>query len=404
MSVAGVRRPELPAVEGGTPVRSEFLTFFRPDLGAEEEVAVIETLRSGWLTTGPRTVAFESAFSRFNGSRNAVAVSSCTAGLHLLLRAFGVGPGDEVVVPAITFPATANAVLHAGAQPVIADVTRGSLGLDPDALRAAIGPRTRAVIAAHLYGWPCAMDRLRAVCAEHDLVLLEDAAHAAGARFDGRAVGTLGDGASFSFYATKNMTTGEGGMITTERDDLVERMRIERLHGLDYDASQRDDAAYRHWESVSLGFKYNLTEIEAALGLVQLARLPKLIEERQRLDARYREALAGLDAFETVTGPDAAENAAHLFPILLRTDALHLDRDGLLAALLAENIGVGVHFRSLAEHRHFQETCGTPPEALPVAHAASQRLLSLPLFPGLSDRAQDDVVEALARIAHYYRI
>jgi dTDP-4-amino-4,6-dideoxygalactose transaminase len=405
VSVAGVRTPERPAAAGGTPLRSEseFLTFFRPSIGSEEEAAVVDTLRSGWLTSGPRTLAFESAFARFTGSRHAVSVASCTAGLHLLLRAHGVGPGDEVVVPAITFAATANAVLHAGAQPVLADVDPRGLGLDADALEAALGPRTRAVIAVHLYGWPCAMDRLRAVCAEHDLVLLEDAAHAVGARLGGRAVGTLGDGAAFSFYATKNMTTGEGGMITLERDDLVERLTRERLHGLDYDASRRDDAAYTHWEAVSPGWKYNLPEMAAALGLVQLARLPKFLEERRRLDARYREALAGVEAFEPVTGPAEAESAAHLFPIRLRPGTLRLDRDGVLDALLAENIGVGVHFRSLAEHRHFQETCGTPPEALPQAHAASRSLLSLPLYPDLDDADQDDVVAALLRIAHHYR-
>lgn len=393
---------ERPARAGGTPVRTSFLPFFRPTLGPEEEAAVVDVLRSGWLTTGPRTRAFEEAFAAFVGARHAVGVASCTAGLHLVLRGFGIGPGDEVVTSPMTFPATANAVLHAGATPVLADVLPGQLTLDPEAVRAALTPRTRAVLAVHYAGWPCEMDGLRALARSAGLLLLEDAAHALGARYRGRAAGQLGDAASFSFYANKNLTTGEGGMVTTDHDAVASQVRVERLHGIDVEASRRAGPGYVHWEATSPGWKANLTDLQAALGAVQLARLPALNARRRELDRRYRRALAEWDAVELVNGPEGAETAAHLFPILLRREALTLDRDGLLAALDAEGIGVGVHFRALPLHAHFRKTLGTPPEAVPVATDASERLLSLPLYPSLTDAEQDDVLVALARILRHY--
>jgi dTDP-4-amino-4,6-dideoxygalactose transaminase len=390
-----------PACAGGVPVRSEFLPFFRPSLGREEEEGVVEALRSGWLTTGPRTRAFESAFADYVGVRHAVGTSSCTGALHLILRALGVGPGDEVITSPMTFPATVNAILYTGARPVLADVLPGWLTLDPRAVEAALTPHTRAVLAVHLAGWPCEMRALASVCQGAGVALVEDAAHALGASYAGRRAGALGDAAAFSFYATKNITTGEGGMITTDRDDLVPGLGRERLHGLDLDASQRVDRAYRHWEAVDLGWKYNLTDPQAAIGLAQLAKLPRFLEERRRLDARYRERLRELDVFDPLEGPAEAETAAHLFPVLVREGALRIDRDELLDALLAENIGVGVHFRAIPFHRFFRETLGTPPEAVPVAASASERTLSLPLYPGLGDRDQDDVLSALHRIVRF---
>jgi dTDP-4-amino-4,6-dideoxygalactose transaminase len=394
---------ERPAIEGGVPVRASFLPFFRTELGPEEEAAVVSVLRSGWLTTGPVTARFESAFASLVGVRAALGVASCTAGLHLLLRAFGVGPGDEVITSPVTFPASANAILHCGATPVFADVLPGRLTLDPRAVKAAVSPRTRALIAVHLAGWPCEMDALRAVASDAGVALIEDAAHAIGATYRGRHAGALGDAASFSFYATKNITTGEGGMITTDRADLVPRLRLERLHGVDLDATQREGAAYAHWESVSLGWKYNLNDLEAALGLAQLAKLPGFLARRRALDARYRARLAELDAVAPLVGPDGAETAAHLFPVLLEPEALRVSRDEVMRALLAENVGVGIHFRALPLHRHFQATSPTAADAVPVAVSSSDRLLSLPLYPGLREDDQDDVVEALARIVRFYR-
>lgn len=397
-----LRSDPRPALAGGRPIRSRLLPFARPELGPEEERAVIEVLRSGWLGTGPRVSEFEAAFAARVGVAHAVATTSWTAGMHLLLRAFGIGPGDEVVVPAITFPATMNAVLHAGARPVLADVHPERLTLDPKSAAAAITSRTRALLPVHLYGWPCAMDAMRALTEQYGLALLEDAAQAAGATYQGRSAGSLGDAASFSFYVTKNLTTGEGGMITTDRGDLVERLRTERLHGVDLDASQRSGLAYAHWEAVSLGWKYNMGDLAAAIGLAQLAKLPRFVERRRALDARYRRLLAQTPVFTPVVGPSDAETAAHLFPVLIRPDALRIDRDTLLKALLAENVGVGVHFRALPLHRHVRDTLGVGPETVPVASAASERLFSLPLHTLMSDDDQDDVVEALFRIARYY--
>lgn len=392
-----------PALLGGVPVRSEFLPFARVFVGEEEERAVLEVLRSGWIATGPRVEAFERAFAEAIGARCAIGVNSCTAGLHLALRAFDVGPGDEVVTSPMTFPGTANAILHAGATPVFADVLPGRLTLDPEAVKAAVTPRTRAVIAVHIAGWPCEMDELHAVATSARLALIEDAAHALGTTYRGVSAGCLGDAAAFSFYATKNITSGEGGMVTTDREDVVPQVRRERLHGIDVDASRRAGPEYRHWEAVSIGWKYNLTDLAAALGLAQLARLPEILRARRALDARYRALLGAIPGIDPLEGPSGSETAAHLFPVLIEPGALRIDRDEVLRALLAENIGVGIHFRALPLHRHFRETVGTAPEEVPVATDASSRTFSLPLFNGLTEAEQDDVVEALARVVSYYR-
>lgn len=398
----GVPPPDRPAVEGGTPIRGALLPFFRPSFGHEEEEAVLAVLRSGWLTTGPNCERFETAFRELVGARHALATSSCTTGLHLVLHAAGIGAGDEVIVPVMTFPATANAVLHAGARPVPVDVLPSQLTIDPAAVRAALSPRTRAVIAVHLAGWPAEMDALRALADERGLVLVEDAAHAIGTRYRGRAAGTLGDAASFSFYANKNLTTCEGGMVTTAHEEWARTIRVARLHGIDTDASQRDGRGYRHWESVALGWKYNLNDVQAALGLAQLPKLAAWQARRLAIDRRYRAELANVPGVRPLAGPDGGETSAHLFPVLLDLDRIRIDRDAVLQALLADGIGVGVHYRALPLHRFFREAHGWRPEAFPVATDASHRTLSLPMFPALRDEEVDQVVAALDRILRFY--
>lgn len=393
----------LPASEGGSPVRARFLPFARPELGREEERAVVEALRSGWVGTGPRTARFERAIASYVGTRHAVATSSCTAGLFLTLRALGLGPGDEVITSPMTFPATVNAITLTGAVPVLADVHARRLTLDPAAVRAGITSRTKAIVVVHLAGWPGEMDEILTLARERGLLVVEDAAHALGATYRGRAAGALGDAAVFSFYATKNITTGEGGMVTTDRSDLVEPLRLERLHGIDLDASRRDGAKYTHWQAVSIGWKLNMNDLAAAIGLAQLEKLPRFLARRRSLDARYRERLAAVEEVGAIEGPSGARTAAHLFPVLLGLERLRVDRDKVLKALLAENIGVGVHFRALPLHEYFRETLGLDPAAFPVATDASHRTLSLPLYPGMSDADQDDVVEALVRIVRFYR-
>jgi dTDP-4-amino-4,6-dideoxygalactose transaminase len=398
----GVLPAERPACAGGTPIRDTLLPFFRPELGREEEEAVVAVLRSGWLTTGPNCARFEAAFAAFQGVAHAIATSSCTTGLHLILHAAGIGPGDEVLVPAMTFPATASSVLHAGARPVAVDVLPGQLTIDPGAARAAVGPRTRAVIAVHLAGWPAEMDALRALADERGLVLVEDAAHAIGTSYRGRPAGALGDAASFSFYANKNLTTCEGGMVTTARDDWARAIRVARLHGIDVDASRRDGRGYQHWETVALGWKYNLNDMQAALGLAQMPKLAGWQARRAAIDGRYRAALAAVEGVEPLRGPEGGETSAHIFPVLLDLARLRIDRDAVLQALLAEGIGVGVHYRALPLHRFFREALGWRAEDFPVAADASQRTLSLPMFPALRDAEVDQVVAALDRIVRYF--
>jgi dTDP-4-amino-4,6-dideoxygalactose transaminase len=393
---------ERPAVAGGTPVRTEPLPFARAELGPEEEAAVVAVLRSGWLTTGPKAAEFERGFAELVGTRFALATNSWTAGMHLLLRAMGVGPGDEVVVPAITFPPTLNAVLHAGAQPVVADVLPDLLTLDARAAEAACTHRTRALLPVHLYGWPSDMDPLLALARRRGLLVLEDAAQGVGARHRGRSVGALADGGVFSLYVTKNVTAIEGGMITTDREEIVERIRVERLHGIDLDASRRAGGDFAHWEAVAPGWKYNLNDVSAAIGVAQLAKLPRFLAKRRALDARYRAGLAALPAFVPVQGPAGAENGAQLFPVLLRPGALRIGRDEVLRALLAEGIGIGVHFRALPCHRHVRAVTGVAPEDVPIATDASERLLSLPLHTRMDERDVDDVLVALARIARFF--
>jgi dTDP-4-amino-4,6-dideoxygalactose transaminase len=346
---------ERPALAGGTPVRSELLAFASAEIGAEEEAAVLAVLRSGWLATGPRTAELERGFAQLVGTRFALATNSWTAGMHLLLRAMGVGPGDEVVVPAITFPPTLNAVLHAGARPVVADVLPEQLTLDAKSAESVCTSRTRALLPVHLYGWPCDMDPLWELAQRRHLLVLEDAAQGVGSRYRGRPVGSLGDGAE-----------------------------------------------YVHWEAVSEGWKYNLNDVSAAIGVAQIAKLPRFLAQRRALDARYRSGLAAIPAFVPVAGPEGGENAVHLFPVLLAPGALRIERDEVLRALLAEGIGVGVHFRALPFHRHVRATLGIAPEDVPVASEASQRLLSLPMHTRMTERDVDNVLAALARIARYY--
>ena len=383
-------------------MRAALLPFARVVIDEQAEQAAVSVLRSGWISQGPVTQCFESRMAAYVGAPHAIAVSSCTAGLHLLLRAAGVGAGDEVIVPAMTFPATANAVLHAGARPVIADVEASSLSLDAASVAERITARTRAILAVHFAGMPCDMAALGDLARSRGIVILEDAAHAMGASLGGKRAGCLGDGAAFSFYATKNLTTGDGGMVTTHDEEWAARMRIERLHGIDVDASQRSGSTYTHWEAVALGFKYNMTDIEAALGLAQLDHIDAMLECRRQLDRRYRDALASCDALELLAEREGAIGSAHLFVVRIVPGALRIDRDQMLRALLAENIAIGVHFRALPAHRFFREQGMTAADA-PVAMEASERVFSLPLDGALTEHEQDDVIAALLRIVAYYR-
>jgi dTDP-4-amino-4,6-dideoxygalactose transaminase len=397
------RPPARPALYGGKPVRehSRYLVFGAPALGEAEIAEVVETLRSGWIGTGPRVARFEAAFAAYTGSPQAVAVSSCTAALHLALLASGVGPGDEVVTTPLTFCATVNAILHTGATPVFADVDPVTLCLDPERVAEAVTPRTRALLPVHFAGRLCDMRALDGIAARHGLLVIEDCAHAIETRdASGRHAGTLGALGAFSFYATKNVSTAEGGMVVTRDPDLADRIRVMALHGMSRDAWKRfSDDGYKHYEVVDAGFKYNMTDLQAALGIHQLARVEANLVRREEIWRRYDEAFADLP-LELPPGPAPGDrHARHLYTLRLEEGRLLCPRDRFLAALHAEGIGSGVHYRALSEHAFYRERLGVALGQFPRAEDAGHRILSLPLSAGLSDPDAADVIEAVRRIA-----
>jgi dTDP-4-amino-4,6-dideoxygalactose transaminase len=382
-----------------TPVRKKFLPYNQPDLEQAEIDEVVDTLRSGWITTGPKTKEFERRFAEYVGSRHAIAVNSCTGGLHVALAAAGIGPGDQVIVPTMTFCATANVVVHLGATPVIVDVEPDTLNIAPQRIKAAITPRTKAIIPVHLYGHPCDMDRVNEIAREHRLLVVEDAAHAVGAEWQGRPVGALGPVTAFSFYATKNLTTAEGGMITTDDDEYASQMRVWTLHGISRDAWKRYSAEGSwYYEVTAPGFKYNMTDIQAALGLHQLKRLEALTRRRTELAARYDAGLGELPGINLPVCRPQVRHAWHLYPIRLQLDWLTIDRAAFIEALKAAKIGASVHFIPLHRQPYYGNRFSLTPSDFPVAEAAYQSLISLPLYTRMTEQDVDDVVEAVRRV------
>ena len=391
--------PKALAICGGSPVRQEFLPFHRPSFGPEEEAEVVDTLRSGWVTMGPKTLRLEAAFRDLLDVPYALAMSSCTAALHLALLGLGIGPGDEVVTTPLSFATTANVLVHVGATPIFADVEPDTLNLDPAMVAARIGPRTKAIMPVHLHGHPCNMDALRELAERHGLLLIEDAAHAIEATYRGRKMGADSAAAAFSFYATKNITTGEGGMLVTRRKDLAEKAEILRLHGMSRDAWKRyGPEGFRHWDILLPGYKYNLSDVHAAIGVAQLPKLEKFWIERKRLCGRYDELLAGLpEVIRPVVRPEV-RSAYHLYNIRVRVEQLRWTRDQIMAAVQAENIGLGVHFRALHLHPYYRDNFGFCRGLCPVAEAASDRLFSLPLYPGLTEADLRDVAASVEKV------
>lgn len=389
--VVGLAPPRHPAVPS--------VPFFRPDVGEEEIAAVAETMRSGWLTIGPKTQEFEEAFARAVGAVHAIGVNSCTAALHLALDALDLRPGDEVITSTLTFTATGATIIHAGGKLVLADCDPEILNLDPQDVLRKITPRTRAIVPVHYTGHPAPMDEILHIARQHRLTVIEDAAHALPASYRGRSVGTLGDVTAFSFYATKNLTTGEGGMLTTADPSIAERLRTRRLHGMSRDAWRRYSAAGSWRYDVSYpGFKYNMTDMAAAMGLVQLRRLPALHRRRHEIAGLYTQLLADLPQLQLpVTRPDV-EHAWHLYVIRLRPERLRITRDTLIELLKAERIATQVHFIPLHLHSYYAGAFGYRPEDFPVASVAAETILSLPLFTLMSDDDVRYVAATLRRI------
>jgi len=376
---------------------AEYIWFHRPTLGPQEEQAVVEVLRSGWLTTGPRTQAFEERFAAYVGARRAVALASCTAALHLALRALGIGPGDEVITTPITWAATANVIVHCGATPVFADVEPDTLNLAPASVEARLTPRTRAVLLVHLAGHPCDMDAFLSLQARHGFALVEDAAHAIEAEWGGRRVGTFGAAAAYSFYATKALTTGEGGMLVTNDAALADRVRSLSLHGLSLDAWSRYRAdGVKRYNLLEAGFKANMSDLQAALGLVQLDRLETSWAARRDRATWYDELLAGLSALRPVARRSGIRHAHHLYILELDPAMTARDRDAVRASLHGARIGTGVHFPALHLEPFYRELLGGREGDLPVAEAAGARVFSLPLYPSLT-------LEQVSRVARAVR-
>lgn len=374
-----------------------FLPYTRPTLGEEEIAAVCDVLRSGWITSGPRVVEFEKAFARYVGAEHAVAVSSCTAGLQLVLHALGIGPGDEVVTPSLTWPAAVNMIHLAGGRPVFADIDPRTLQLDPDAVAESITPATRAVVPVHFAGQPADLDRLREMCAGRDIALIEDAAHAVGARYRDRPIGSGRNPAVFSFHAVKNLTTGEGGMVTVGSDELARRLRSLRFHGVDHDAWRRHGSAEPGgYDLESPGWKCILTDLEAAIGLVQLRRLEEFIERRAFLAGCYDRLLTRCEFLRRPErGDSPARHAWHLYPVLLAPGRSPMSRDQLRQRLRERNIGTGLHYPAVHLTRFYRERYPVEEGRLPHTESAAERVLSLPLFPQMEKGDVERVVETI---------
>jgi len=376
-------------------MRDHFLPFALPDMDEAEVAAAAEVIRSGWLTTGGKVRAFEAAFAERVGARHAIAVNSCTAALHLGLEAVGVGPGDRVVTTPYTFAASSEVIRYLGAHPVFVDVRPDTLNIDPAGVAAALGrERIAAILPVHVAGEPCDLDALRAVAG--DIPIIEDAAHALPTRLGGRMIGGLSRLTCFSFYATKTLSTGEGGMITTDDDAVAERCRIMSLHGISRDAWKRYTAegSWRY-EILAPGYKYNLTDLAAALGLVQLGKLDAMWRRRAEIAARYDHAFAGAPVFELPARGAGNQHAWHLYMLRVDNGQLAGGRDAFITELRRRNIGASVHFIPLHIHPYYRDTYGFTPDDFPVAYHEFLREVSLPIYSGMTDRDVDDVIAAV---------
>jgi UDP-4-amino-4,6-dideoxy-N-acetyl-beta-L-altrosamine transaminase len=389
------------AIDGGPPVRQTLLPYGRQSIDEADIAAVVKVLQSDWLTTGPKVVELEKAWADRSGASHAVVVNSGTAALHAAAFAAGICPGDEVIVTPLTFAASANCALYQGGTPVFADVQPDTLNIDPAAVEAAVTSHTRAIVAVDYSGQPADLDTLRSIADDHNLVLIEDAAHAIGATYKGRPVGAISDLTAFSTHPVKHVTTGEGGLITTHDEQLAERMRWFRSHGITTDHRQRAKKGGWFYEMVVLGYNYRLPDINCALGLSQLHKLEGWLARRRAIAAQYTHSFADLPAVRCLTIQPDREPAWHIYPVLLDTARLCVDRAQVFAALRAENIGVNVHYIPVYWHPHYAQL-GYSRGLCPVAEDAYERLITLPLFPKMSDQDVSDVIAAVHKVVEAY--
>ena len=387
-----------PNFSNSNPVRNDFLVFGSPKIEQEEIDEVVECLKSGWIGTGPRVNEFENAFCGYIGSKYAIALNSCTAALHLSMLISDVSIGDEVITTPMTFAATANAILHAGAKPIFVDVEKDSMNIDPSLIEKAISPKTKAILPVHFAGRPCNMDHIMEIAQKNNLLVIEDAAHAVEAKYKGKKIGNIGDMTCFSFYVTKNLVTGEGGMITTTNEEWSKKIKIRALHGMTSDARMRyANKSYKHYHVIAPGFKYNMMDIQASLGIHQLKRLDKNFAIRKEIWNIYNKAFENLP----ITTPSEEKDTVHgrhLYTLLLDLDNLKISRDEFLGEIVRENIGVGVHFISLHLQPYFKETFGLKKDDFPNSAFISERTVSIPFSAKLTEKDVQDVINAITKV------
>lgn len=380
-------------------MKKDFLVFGSPKIEQPEIDEVVDCLKSGWIGTGPKVQKFEQMFKEYKGTKYALALHSCTAALHLAMEAIDIKPGDEVIVPAMTFCATANAVIHAGGRPVFVDCERDTMNMDPLDVERKITPRTRAVIPVHFAGRVCNMDALMPIARKNNLVVIEDCAHAIESEYHGKKAGTFGDFGCFSFYVTKNIMTGEGGMVVTNNDDLAAKIKVLGLHGMSKDAWKRfGDEGYKHYQVVEAGFKYNMMDIQAAMGIHQLPRVDAYWQRRKEIWDRYNEAFKGLPVFIPAAIETNTRHAFHLYTLLIDIDRAKITRDEFLNGMTKAGIGIGVHYTSLTLQPFYQTAFGYKAGDCPNAEWISERTVSIPLTAKLTDEDMDRVIEAVKKV------
>jgi dTDP-4-amino-4,6-dideoxygalactose transaminase len=385
-------------------MRKKFLIFGSPEIEQEEIDEIVDSLKSGWISTGPKVAKFETIFKEYIGSKHALALNSCTAGLHLSMIVAGLKPGDEVITTPMTFGATANSIIHTGAKPVFVDISLPDMNIDPDRIEEKITSQTKAILPVHIAGRPCQMEKIKYIAQKHNLLLIEDAAHALEATYHGQKIGTIGDLTVFSFYVTKNLVTGEGGMITTDNDTYAEKIQIYALHGMSKGAWKRySDKGFKHYHIIYPGFKYNMMDLQAALGIHQLQRIEKYLMRREQIWQRYDDTFKHL-TLETPSPPEEnTRHARHLYNILIKLEELKADRDTIQQALYEENIGTGIHFISLHLHPYYQKTFGYKRDDFPNATYVSDRTISLPLSAKLTDEDVNDVIKTVTKVLKKYQ-
>ncbi len=385
-------------------MNSKILPFHQSWIGEEEINEIVQTLNSGWLTTGPKTKLFEKKFAEYVGCKHAIGLNSCTAGLHLSVVVSGISSGDEVITTPITFPATANVIIHQNAKPVFVDVEPETLNINSGEIESKISKRTKAIMPVHFAGHPCEMDPIVSLAHKNNLTIIEDAAHALESKYHGEKIGNSGNLTSFSFYATKNITTGEGGMLTTNDDDLADKIRVLALHGISKDAWKRHGKdGFQHWELLMPGYKYNMFDLQASLGIHQIKKVEDFLKRREQIVKQYNAAFKDTDEIQLLKSKPNIKHAHHLYIIVVKTERLKASRDVILGEIQKKGIGVGVHFQSLHLQPFFKQHYNYKKGMFPQAEYFSDRVISLPLYPKMTDEDVTRVIETVLDVFHSFR-